>query len=263
MTVPDNVIRPLIADLIISDHEMAGSPVLPDESRGPLLHALEQLLVNGEILRAHIQRLQKVLGRRFRHVEPLPEDQEEAVLARGPDALDDATLARLLLNPIALHRLNDAISERMPDAWLPAMEEDGRQLQAAHGQAVPEFEPPALRRQALRRWRFDVDPAQCRWVGEPLAPDDRESALVRVTWQQPGYLRVRAKGFLRPRHGCRLWASWQSATGDVRAERCVIGPVDSVCLEIAGRQPPVPGDRLHLRHTDARGDRDVTLVLEL
>src|SRR5262245_42533757 len=94
-----------VTDLIISDHETAGRPVLPAGARPRLEAALERLLVDRDALHGHIRTLQRQLGRNFRHRLPLSEAATAAVAERGLAALDDVALAVLLLNPVALHAL--------------------------------------------------------------------------------------------------------------------------------------------------------------
>lgn len=131
--------RNLLADLILSEHETRGNPCLPLGSGPSLRPIFTRVLVNRKDVLDHIRFLQKAFGRRFRHTELLPEDLQKAILARGLPALDDDSLAQLLLNPVALLSLHEAIDERMPSTWLGAMEENGRALLEENGLGVPDL----------------------------------------------------------------------------------------------------------------------------
>src|SRR5438105_3028280 len=129
--------RPYLADLLISEHQSGGGPRLPPGGRGPLRTALRRLLVNRPLLDEHVRFLHQALAGRSRHAEPLPAAEAERLLERGVPALDDAALAALLLNPVALYALSEEVAERLPAAWLPALEEEGRRLLASQGRGVP------------------------------------------------------------------------------------------------------------------------------
>jgi hypothetical protein len=236
--------RPHLADLLISEHQTGGEPRLPAGGRGPLRAALERLLVHRPLLDEHIRYLQQALAARFRHCDLLPAAKAERLLARGVRGLDDATLAALLLNPVALYALSEEIAERLPPAWLRAMEDAGKRLLTAQGKTAPAFAPPpgVAGGAAGRRWRFAVRPAECTWWG--VGGPERGRAAVEVGWQAGG-LRVRVSGFLRPGPGAVLHASWQSAEGAVRAEGRA--PAGANGLVVAGPAGPAAGDRLLLR----------------
>jgi hypothetical protein len=243
--------RPHLADLLISEHQTAGEPRLPAGGRGPLRAALQRLLVDRPLLDEHIRYLQQALAGRFRHCDLLPAAKAERLLERGVKALDDATLAALLLNPVALYALSEEVTERMPPAWLRALEDAGRRLLAAQGKAAPAFAPPpgvagATRARApapAGRWHFEVRPAECTWWG--VGGPERGRAAVEVGWQGGG-LRARVSGFLRPGAGAVLHVCWQAATGAVRAEGRAPAGANGLVLASSG-PGPVPGDRLLLR----------------
>jgi hypothetical protein len=134
---PKKTFLKTLDDLVISDRETAGRPVLPPGSREQVQEALEQALVNWQALQAHFGELQKRLGRQFRHSQPLTTEQAELIIMHGVGALDEAALAALALNPVALYSLYDEIDERMPESWWKAMERDGRGLLKEHGCRIP------------------------------------------------------------------------------------------------------------------------------
>ncbi len=241
--------RPYLADLLISEHQTGGEPRLPPGGGRPLRAALRRLLVNRPLLDDHVRFLHQSLAGQFRHAELLPADKAERLLGRGVAALDDAALAALLLNPAALYALSEEIAERMPAAWLPALEEEGRRLLASQGRAVPAFVPPpgvagAARGRTFagRRWLFKVRPAECGWWG---GGRQRGRAAVEVSWHDGVGLRVRVSGFLRPGPGATLDVRWQTAEGAARAEGRA--PAGGDGLTLVGPEGPGAGDRLLLR----------------
>jgi hypothetical protein len=268
-----NAWRDDLTDLLISDHETAGRPVLPAGSRPRVQTALETILTNESALHGHVRDLQGRLGRQFRHTRALPDEQHQAVLARGLDALDDAALAALALNPVALWVLALAIGEELPAAWLAPLEQGGRALLREHGRCPwpppagapdPAAEeeagllvtlseecaapPGAAAPAALAHWHFVRRAEECTWhTGTP--PAAGTAAVVQATWNAPGYLLVRPAGFLTPGPGARVHVSWCDASGALRAEGEVADRPALVRLESGDRQAPRPGDRLHVRHT--------------
>src|SRR5262249_52346340 len=99
-----------------SEHESRGDPSLPPGSAVKFREVFALVLVNRKALLEHGRFLQKVFGRTFRHTELLSKGPEKKVLAGGLDAIDDSSLARLILNPVALLALFKAIDEKMPSA---------------------------------------------------------------------------------------------------------------------------------------------------
>jgi hypothetical protein len=242
--------RPYLADLLISEHQTGGEPRLPPGGRGPLRAALRRLLVNRPLLDEHVRFLHQALAGQFRHRELLPAVQAEGLLEHGVKALDDGALAALLLNPVALHALSEDVAERLPAAWLPALEEEGRRLLASQGRAVPAFVAPAGvggaaqgRGPADRRWRFEVRPGECGWWG--AGGPERGPAAVEVIWHEGVGLRVRVSGFLAPEPGAVLHVRWQTGEGAARAEGWAPAGADG--LTLAGPDGPGAGDRLLLR----------------
>jgi hypothetical protein len=244
--------RPYLADLLISEHQTGGEPRLPPGGRGPLRAALRRLLVNRPLLDEHVRFLHQALAGQFRHADLLPAGKAERLLERGVLGLDDATLAKLLLNPVALYALSEEVAERLPAAWLPALEEEGKRLLASQGRGVPAFVPPpgvggaAQERgpaAADRRWRFEVRPAECGWWGS--GGPERGPAAVEVSWEEGMGLRVRVSGFLRPGPGAGLHVRWQTAEGAARAEGWAPAGADG--LTLPGPDGPGAGDRLLLR----------------
>lgn len=110
--------------LLTSDQETGGRPVLPEGSRARVQEELERVLITRRLLVCHIGELQARLGGRLRHWELLPEDLHELVVEEGLRVLDDATLAALALNPLALcalHGMMYALDATLAQAWHEAM----------------------------------------------------------------------------------------------------------------------------------------------
>jgi hypothetical protein len=264
-----NALSKHIADLILADHETGGHPVLPKSSRDDLIQILTRILINWDAMHTYIRALGK---NSFRHSELLPEEQAEALITRGPEALDDASLAALLLNPVALYDLYDQLDERLPEAWLEAMEQDGRAVLQEHGREqfvvedltgsdrtgkvrepvgagrlahTPEPRPPAARRFA---WEFIVPPDTCEWnAGDPAAVSESTGRVI-AEWSDEGYLDVAAEGFLSLGLDYTLEVEWRSAGNEVRGQGKSENDFVPVRLQPPDRQPPRAGDRFHLRH---------------
>ena len=124
-----------ITDLVISDQETEGRPAMPEGARPRAVEALGRLVVDRVALSGHFEELSRRLHRQFRHTKPLPDEQVGAVLERGLEALDDAALAALALNPIALCDLADQIDIRLcgevdevlSDVWMDILVQGGRE----------------------------------------------------------------------------------------------------------------------------------------
>jgi hypothetical protein len=113
-------------DLLISDHETAGRPVLPEGSRERVIRELERIVVDRERLAAHVRAIRQRLGGTLPHREVLPEEAEEAVLRSGLGALDDGALAGLAINPGALYALRHGLFslDDVPEVWGEVIEGD-------------------------------------------------------------------------------------------------------------------------------------------
>ena len=140
MDVDDSQVNATIDAIVASDQETGGQPALPADSRSAVEAWLQRILIDRQALRRHIKHLQDAFGTQFRHTAALDEAGTEAVLAGQWERLGDRELAALVLNPPALCCLQGLIDEDLPAAWLPAMERHGRELLAAHGRHMPDFE---------------------------------------------------------------------------------------------------------------------------
>lgn len=121
--------RPVLTDLddlLISDHETAGRPVLPAGSRERMIRELERIVVDRDRLVAHVQSLQQRLGGALPSRGLLPEDVEEDALRDGLGALDDGALAALALSPGALCALRSGLfgMDDVPEVWWEVIEGD-------------------------------------------------------------------------------------------------------------------------------------------
>jgi hypothetical protein len=100
---------------VVLDFERAApsNGALPAGVRARLEAEMRGMLVDPEPLHAHIRALQARFGREFPPYRLLTRSQLNAALARGLAALDDATLARLYRDPVALYDLHAAVLERL------------------------------------------------------------------------------------------------------------------------------------------------------
>jgi hypothetical protein len=213
----------LLNDLIIADVGDNGSS-LPPGVRPGLENMLTRALLDSDRLNDHIRILQKQLGTRFRYRGLLDEATNEKVLHGGLGVLDDAALARLALNPIALAALADEIEERQPAGWAEALRQDGLELLGAHGRNIRPLDDLLGRRQVASR----------------LGPD----CAVLPTLKEPA--KAVAGRSVVPWHFHRmaeldeipiLWGAW-SAIDQYRLDRNpsrpnVIRPTDRELLEAA------------------------------
>jgi len=144
--------RSLIQEVFQSDQRTRGKPTLPAEQRERAQRWLTRILVDFDALDEHIGMLQSLYSADFcyprarrdcwttEQLEPsaeptkftqsdrLTDDRVSAVADDGINALDDDELARLILNPFALHDLFDVIDELHPDAWMPVIHDIGKAL---------------------------------------------------------------------------------------------------------------------------------------
>lgn len=151
MDVDDENLTVAIAQILASDEESNGHPVLPADSRPSIEVWLELLLIDPVALRGHIRRLQDAVGTQFRHTDALDEERTQAVLSGQWENLADGELAALVLNPPALCCLQGLIDEEAPEAWRPAMTRHGCQLMAERGHSLPDFEEIARNLEASAR----------------------------------------------------------------------------------------------------------------
>jgi hypothetical protein len=80
---------------------------------------------------------------KFPFTDTLKKERIVDVLEGGIEALSDQEKAELLLNPFALYDLHDVILEAAPDAWLPVMNQVGREMRRREGAARPAPAPEA------------------------------------------------------------------------------------------------------------------------
>src|SRR5262249_19859222 len=74
-----------------------------------------------------------------RHNQLAEETVVDVVLNQGVQVLNDSILATLLLNPVALYELAEAIQEQMPDVWVPLLIRQGQRLLQAAGLSVADL----------------------------------------------------------------------------------------------------------------------------
>lgn len=270
-----------VTDLVISDHETDGRPALVPGGRPILVAGLEQVLVNWDDLGEYLRQIASRQKWAFRHHRPLADAELEAVLAGGLDAMDDPTLARLALDPVALTDLSEEIDERMPAAWWDAMARDGEALMREHGRTIPvnlidEFEPELVEALGIggevkvglaapqRSWRFERRPEGCSWHAGSPADVSGEMAIVEAEWRAPGPIRVAVFGFLRLGPGFTVEARWTDLHGDVRAESRIVDTIALIDLDCSQPTGPRRGDRLEVRHlrTSTPDGWDVRLAFE-
>jgi hypothetical protein len=136
MAIYDEATRLLVTDLIRANEATGRRPALSSANCNRIRRVFSWILVNRWALEEHV-RLLLTSSDRGLEQDVLADGPMEAALDRGLAGLDDDTLTRLILNPVALYGLADAIDERMPEAWLAEMEADGRSLIKADGRTLP------------------------------------------------------------------------------------------------------------------------------
>jgi hypothetical protein len=260
----------LLNDLLIAAAPGHGPPLFP--GRRPALEAeLTRTLADPERLHDHIRFLGKQLVGHFPSLDLLDESLTEAVLQGGLAVLDDVTLARLALDPVALAGLADEIEERQPPGWAETLREDGEGLLRRHGRSVPSLEEvlDQHRKDALRRtrrpaevlvgalnqdeetvtsWRFARLAAECEWLGGTAAAGDA-AALVEAEWRgDEGLLLVSVGGLLRQGPGSRVEVSWRTAEGGLVGSGELVDQIGLVKLASPMKQAPRSGQCLEVRN---------------
>ena len=91
----------------------------------PLVSRLKELAVNREALINHIRELQKKDN--FKTNGWIGEELER-VLEKGIQTLSPIRQNWLINNPVALFQIYEAVNEKMPDAWMPAIQADANRL---------------------------------------------------------------------------------------------------------------------------------------
>jgi hypothetical protein len=233
---------------------------------------LTRVLTDPDRLHEHIRYLARRLVRHLHPLDILDESLTEVVLDGGLAVLDDATLARLTLDPIALAGLADEIEERQPPAWAETLREDGEELLRKHGRAIPSLEevlgrPPdggllGTRRPAevlvgalnqdeetVTSWRFLRPAAECEWLVGAAGTTGDTAALVEAEWRgDEGLLLVRVDGLLRQGPGSRVEVSWKAEDGSLVGSGELVDQFGLVRLSSPLKQAPRSGQRLEVRN---------------
>ncbi len=162
---------PAVLDALIhSDKETAGQPTLAPGSSPPLLEWLRRILVDRDALRVHIQFLTERLDSRFRHDQPLGDEEIEIAVHGGLFLLPEGVVARLALNPVALRDLADEMRAQYPSPEPADTDKIGRRLMDELGLTIgmlsgAEPLPPGLReaeerfvRSAVETWQPPPSP---------------------------------------------------------------------------------------------------------
>ena len=267
-------------DLLLSNQETGGHPVLPEGSKADIVETLKHLLADQDYLRNYLDFL-ATSARRFgpdrqRHVEFLPSDRLKELLAGGPEMLNDSELATLLLSPLALSVAQDALLEGILEGgdlgpcWFDALAAAGKRA-AQHANVRPDlealFKPWCFFPQvedaplvgsylgsadasAVRTWTWTVDPAACRWLKGDPAVVTGEEAIVKARWED-GKLSLIAKegGFLWYGVGFRLHVLWASKSGG-QVEGTLENQDHAAWLQLTPPwgSPSGTGDRLEVTH---------------
>lgn len=102
---------------------------------------------------------------RFRFTDVWTSEQIVPVLDVGLEVLKGDELARLLLNPFALFDIHDVISETSPEAWLPVMQNVGREMMRREGaRTVPTAPNGVVFPPDVPRTTRAPKPVPWRWV---------------------------------------------------------------------------------------------------
>lgn len=275
-----------VVDLVIA-HQRHEPVRLPAGSRGPLQEWIERLLVNEQLLHAHRRFLQERLRDGFRFQECLPLDLVGILVEGGvgPAMLDDQQLAELLLNPVALYDLAEAIADDYPPWWAERIERESRRTVEEAGLAPPPFAPfvggemsladdqswpslPLGSDESVERpkgeselelaselepacWSFEVpvgDP-RCRWLAGNRSRI-HEPARILIVWSagERG-LEIRLSGFLTAGDSAQLGVSWLRGRDLLATRTACQSPV---WLDSPRGGPPQAGDRLRIAWSDPR-----------
>lgn len=113
--------RSIILDLIISNDEINGHPVVKDADRGELERHLTHVLVNDVTLAKHCA---YVKGFKFDRPQ-LDASIVNSTVNTGLDALNNEEIAILALDPVSLETLFETIDKDTPEAWTPAIKREG------------------------------------------------------------------------------------------------------------------------------------------
>jgi hypothetical protein len=116
----------------------------------------------------HIQFLTERLASRFRHDQPLNDEEIEIALHRGLFLLPESVIARLALNPVALRDLADEMRAQYPLPEPADTDKIGRRLMDELGLTIAMLSgaeplPPGLREAEERFVRRAAEP----WLSPP------------------------------------------------------------------------------------------------
>ncbi|EDL57294.1 hypothetical protein [Gimesia maris] len=258
-----------LLDLIISHERIdpESSVRLPSGSRTVLQEWLERIVINPQLLHAHRMWLGQHLKQKYRFREDLAPEQIKEYVEWGvePEQLSNDQLAELLLNPIALYSLHDALVDEYPEYWENIIRQESRKTVEDLGLTLPHFDtltpdeysaPQAytlgekpLERQTFTprpgltqpNYELPADDSRCEWrQGNPETVDG--TANIWLTWNEENKsLDIRLGGFLQGDVSVKASTDWSRGV-----ELGVIN--DRFVLETSitsrdGRKPQ-PHDRL-------------------
>ncbi len=114
--------RSIIADLVINYHETDGHPAVTNRDKNELRRYLTHVLVNDVTLNHHLELLTT-----FKVNLPNTMDfsDVQTIVNIGLDKLSNQELANLALDRVALTSLYEKIDENTPEAWTPAVKQEG------------------------------------------------------------------------------------------------------------------------------------------
>jgi hypothetical protein len=261
-----NDFRDILVNLLVSDHETIGEPIVPDDKISTVRDSLVFLILDADALGEHWRWLGAKDAKK-RHRSILPDDRFQNVLDGGLDVLGADELARLALNPVALSELADMVSEELPNAWLPRIQDAAAELVRRHGVTFDPVEPPDFDegdttaddhellmmgsldegRPERPSWKFTLSAEDCRW--EPGLPADLDEDVARVLVERDettGSLTVSPEGFMGVGVLSEVEVAWTSDDGVLRATGRVVDNFVPVLLQPFDPAPPAAGDRLEI-----------------
>jgi biotin operon repressor len=146
----------------------------PDSPRPEMIKHLSRIVTSRSALNKHVRELQKTaLGNDAEassgsetpvEHDSWSDEELDAVLDRGLDALNDLQLTWLRKNPIALFELFDAINESLPSKWIDLILADAQRLRKSHTKdqhlEVPQEVAPSNPLDNIGRNTFGEDPVK-------------------------------------------------------------------------------------------------------
>jgi hypothetical protein len=127
----------LIAFLFRGGHDRSVSSKWVDDTRTQFSNALARVLVNEQLLDAHVQSLKAKQRDAGALGDSFPEDKIRIVVAGGLKVLDNSSMIALALDPSALGLIHHAIYEEMSLTWSKVIVDEGRLELQGHGLSVP------------------------------------------------------------------------------------------------------------------------------